>query len=436
MIVPTRKTLWLFAAGFLLAPLAFWIPGAERLLWAYNGVLLILVVGSSRLVPPASAISIQRRFDPVLSNRVENWVHMTLANESPVPLRGRIRDEAPEGFGVEGNERDFSISPGKEAHWSYKVRPFVRGPNEFRGTYVRLKAPLGLCEVDRRIDPGQPLRVYPSVLALKEFELLKQRGRLNLMGIRKARIKGLGTEFQSLRDYQDDDYRRIDWKASARRNKLVVRDYEVERNQAVLVCLDVGRRMLSEVDGVAKIDFMLDAALMLVHAANVGGDQTGLIVFSDAVKRYVPPKKGRHQSGVILDTIHALLAEPVESNYQAAMAYLGSRWKRRSLVVVFTDAENDDQARDLVAALSPIAKRHLVFVVRVSDPRLKEMAELQVTGMDNLYQKAASSWYFSERRQADSRLRAANLQSIEAEPQDLSAALVTAYLHAKATHAI
>ena len=210
-----------------------------------------------------------------------------------------------------------------------------------------------------------------------------------------------------------------------------MKNYEVERNQGVIVCLDVGRQMLSEVAGRRKLDYALDSALMLMHAAEKMGDQIGLVMFSDTVSRYIAPRKGRAQLAAILDTVHGVHAEPVQSNYHAAFAYLASRWKRRSLVVVFTDAENEDQATELCSALSHLKKRHLLMVVRVADPRLRELQRVKIDDPLSLYRRASAQWYFRDRKKAEARIQIAGIQSIEAEPQDLSAKLVTAYLRVK-----
>jgi uncharacterized protein (DUF58 family) len=154
-------------------------------------------------------------------------------------------------------------------------------------------------------------------------------------------------------------------------------------------------------------------------------------MFNDVVARWIAPKKGRAQVSAILDTVHGVHADPVQPNYQAAFAYLANRWKRRSLVVVFTDAENDDQAAELAAALGTLRRRHLVFVVRVADPRLREVLATPIEQPLDLYRRAAAHWYFRDRKKAETRLSTSGLQSIEAEPQDLSAALVSAYLRVK-----
>lgn len=432
-IVPTRRFWWLLAGGVPLALLGAWAPGMEQLLLPYDALLFLALFVSPQLIPKPTSLVCRRETDAVLSVRVQNLVRLTLINDSSVPIKGRLRDEPPAEFDRDRDEFAFDLGPNREQLFRYHVRPRTRGDGMFRGTFIRLLAPLGLAEVEYRLPSDQPVRVYPNVQALREFDLLKQKGKLNQMGIRRTRIRGLGTEFESLREYNpDDDYRRIDWKSTARQGKLVVREYEQERNQSVILCIDAARHMLGEVDGVSKLDHALDASLMLMHAATVAGDHVGLLVYADVLHRYIPPKKGRGQTGAILDTVHALHAEPVEPNHTLAYGYLQSRWKRRSLVVLFTDAEDEAQARSLGKAIGPLLRRHLVMVVRVSDPRLAELTNLRIDGPRAMYKRAAALWYNAGRSKAEAQLSALGIQSIEAEPQELSAALVGAYLKVKA----
>jgi uncharacterized protein (DUF58 family) len=295
-----------------------------------------------------------------------------------------------------------------------------------------VKTPLGLVEREFKLQTEQPLRVYPNVLALREFDLLKQKGRLNQVGIRRSRARGLGTEFESLREYAEgDDYRKIDWKATARRSKLVVRQYEQERNQSVIVCIDIGRHMLSEIDGVPKLDYAMDAVLMLTHAASVAGDMVGLLVYADNVRRYIPPRKGRNQVGFIIEALHDLVAEPVESDPTAAFAYLATRWKRRSLVIAFGGAADAEEAKAVCVSFSPIARHHIALLASVSDPGLRECVDRPVENSDDLYKKAASLFFYSDLKLASSILSGAGIHNVDAEPQDLAATLVSFYFMVK-----
>lgn len=387
---------------------------------------------TGRMGPSPSSLKVRRTFDPVLSVRTSNKIVLTLTNDSLDPIRGILRDEPPTQFSASQREFRLDLGPERETELEYSLTPNERGSESFKGTYVRLACPLGLVVRQERLPTEEAIRVYPNVLALREFDLLKQKGRLREIGIRRSRMRGLGTEFESLREYAEgDDYRKIDWKASARHAKLVVRQFEQERNQAVVIVIDIGRHMLAEVNGVRKLDHALDACLMLTNAAAAAGDFVGLLVYSDVVRRYIPPKKGRNQIGMIIEALHDLVAEPIESDPAAAFAFLASRWKRRSLVVTFTDLEDPDRARLLTTALGPQARRHLLLLARVSDPKLMEALNPPMEKVEDMYLSAAAGLLVMDRRAATSVLSAANIHNLEAEPQELAAALVSFYFDVK-----
>ena len=282
------------------------------MIWAailFNLLLLAALYVSGRLAPSLKDLRIQRVMDPVLSVRAANRIRLEVENDGAEPISGVIRDESPPFFETDRREFPIKLPPGDRREFNYHVTPPERGSTTFPGTYLRLDLPFGLATKDYALETEQEVRVYPNLLALREFDLLKQQGRLREIGIRRTRQRGIGSEFESLRDYtQGDDFRKIDHKASARRGKLVVRQYETERNQTVMLVIDVGRHMLSEVNGVRKLDHVLDSLLMLTHAAALAGDQVGLLVYSDTVRRYIPPRKGRGQQGAIIDACLDLVA--------------------------------------------------------------------------------------------------------------------------------
>jgi uncharacterized protein (DUF58 family) len=430
-MVPTTRFWWIIAAGIPLAALLYAVDQAYLLLLFDLG-LLIFAWFTLRIGPSTDLLKLKRKFDPVLSVRAANHVTLQLENEGIEPIRGILRDEPPGGCIVSRQEFPLSLKPNGYTEFDYFLTPAERGSDYFRGTYVRLKCPFGLVERQVKLNTEQPVRIYPNVLALREFELLKQQGRLREMGIRRSRMRGLGTEFESLRDYAEgDDYRKIDWKATARRDKLIVRQFEQERNQAVIIVVDVGRGMLAEVEGVRKLDHALDSTLMLTHAAAMAGDFVGLLVYSDVVKRYIPPKKGRNQIGIIIEALHDLVAEPVESDPRAAFAYLSSRWKRRALLVTFTDCEHQEKATELATAMGPLVRRHLVLIARVADPKLKEASRASLENLAGMYGRAAAALMTRDRREAGVTLSTANIHNLEAEPQDLASALVNFYFMVK-----
>lgn len=431
MILPTPRFWALFAAGILLAAGGMVVPGLERFVILYNIILVVLWWITGRAAKKWEVVRVTRKTDPVLSVRVRNTVTLEIESDHDLPITVRIRDEEPENCLVRGNEFKIMVRPREQVFQSYTLLPKSRGEWHFRGLFIRYPALLGLAVVQKQLLPSMPVRIYPNVKAVQEFELLKQKGHLNLMGLRQSRQKGLGTEFESLREYNEDDFRKIDWKASARKAKLVVRNFEQETNQGVMVCVDIGRHMLGEVEGVRKLDHCLDAALLFMHAAEREGDQVGLLTFNDVVHKYIQPKRGSSQISRILGAIYDVQAEPVQPDYAGAFGFLASRWKKRSLVVVFTDAENADQADELSVALSQIRRRHLVYVVRVSDPKLREFLSPNLPDEQSLFDQAAALWYIGDRKRAEIALKNMGIQSLEAEPDRLASELVGAYLKVK-----
>lgn len=429
--VPTKRFVLLVAAGFLIPLASITKPGLERFLVPYDLALFVVFVVSALLGSKKCPVKVTRTIDTVISVRKENEVKLILESEAPYTIKARVRDEAPETCTVAGNEWNLTLLPRKPMTLSYSIVPLERGSGRFRGTFVRTLAPLGLSMVEHVLDTGQTVAIYPNVQAIREFDLLKQKGRLADAGMRRSKLRGLGTEFESIRDYNDDDFRFVDWNATARRGKLMVRNFEQERNQAVIVCLDLGRHLLAEIDGATKLDHCLDAALMLLHAAEREHDLIGLYAFDDTVRAYVAPKKGRAQIAALLKAAHGLQPEAVQPNYAKALSHLAASWKRRSLIVLFTDAEDEDQARELLQGIGVLRRNHLLFVVRVKDPRLNELESLRVTEPGALHMRASLAIYNSQRAEAARILSGAGVTAIESEPKDLAATLVTAYLRVK-----
>lgn len=370
--------------------------------------------------------------DAVLSVRARNRIRIELDHEGDFHLSGVVRDEFPATFQAEDPQTKLSIAPGQKLTYDYFLTPHERGEEYFRATFLRLNCPFGLAQKQIRLDTEQPVKVYPNILALREFQLLNQKGRLREAGVRKSRLKGMGTEFESLRDYSEgDDFRKVDWKATARRGKVIVREYEVERNQAVIICIDCGRHMMAEIGGVRKLDLVLDSILMLIQSAIQAGDNVGLIAYGADIIRYISPKKGQRQLGVLLNAVYNLVAEPVESDPIRAFSYLSSRHKRRSLMINFTAVEDRDQARDVIQSFGTFSRNHIALLANINDPRFREILRNEPEDAVSMFKFASAHFLTDERRQAATMLRTANINVLDSEPQDLAGDLVNFYLDVK-----
>jgi uncharacterized protein (DUF58 family) len=291
---------------------------------------------------------------------------------------------------------------------------------------------MGLVARQHCVSREQAVKVYPNLVETAKFTLMARRGRLEMGGIRAARLVGAGREFESLRDYQpDDEYRRIDWKATARRGKLVSRQYEVEKSQNVILVLDVGRTMLSEIDGIAKLDYAVNAALLLAYVATLSDDNVGLLVFDDQVRTWIPPKKGRGQVYRLLDALYNAKANKTEPDYRQALGYVKARWRRRSLMICFTDLWDPDSSQRTISELISLQPRHLVACVTLMDTNVLRRVEAPLAAPQDAYERAVALQVLNDREKASAELKQRGVLVVDTPADKLSAALVNRYLEVK-----
>jgi uncharacterized protein (DUF58 family) len=281
--------------------------------------------------------------------------------------------------------------------------------------------------------PGS-LRVYPPFRSRDEAELRINKARILEVGLRSAQGRGGGTEFDSLRDYSvDDEFRRIDWAATARAAKPIVRTFRAERNQTVLLLLDAGRLMAGRVEDVPRLDHAMDAVMMLTAVATRLGDRAGLVAFDQRVRAVVAPGHARDQLGRVTEAMYSLDPELVESDYRGAFAETLARFRRRALLVIFTELAEQAMAETLLPALPLVARDHIVVVASVRDPEVIRWARSSPVEGGTAYRKAAAVAALAERRRTVARLRSVGATVVDAPPGRLAPELADAYLRVKAT---
>jgi uncharacterized protein (DUF58 family) len=280
--------------------------------------------------------------------------------------------------------------------------------------------------------PGE-LEVHPSFRSRDAAELRVRRARILEQGQRSVRGRGGGTEFEALREYvEGDEFRHVDWAATARAGHPVVRTYRAERNQTVLVLLDTGRVVAGLVDGVPRLDHGMDATLALATLATASGDRAGLLAFGAEVRAVVPPRRDGAQLRRLSSAMHALEPELAESGYREAFRATLARFRRRALLVVITELAAEAVQETLVPALPLVAREHAVIVASVRDPSSSGCATRRSTDASDAYAAAAAGDLLTERDRAAGRLRALGARVVDAPPGELAAALGDAYLDVKA----
>ncbi len=421
------------AVPLLLVGFAPWLLAAVLL---YNAVLLACTLADFLASPPPEkALSLTRTVDEKLSLGTANAVTVEARNRSAMTLRLRVRDLPPPVFDLgSAPEREMLLPPDpRPVSWTYQVTPPAKGDFAFGDFYFQYLGRLGLVHRQGIIRAAQSVKVYPNLVETAKYELLARRGRLMQLGIRAAKVRGGGSEFESLREYvPGDEYKKIDWSATARRGKLISRQYEAERSQNIVLMLDTGRNMLQSIQKMAKLDYVVNTALMLAYVAAAGDDKVGLMAFDADVRVYLPPAKSKAQVYGILESLYNLNARMVETDYKAAFQSLATRWRRRSLIVLFSDLVDPDSSAQILDAVPMLSDSHRVVCVTVSDPNILAAAQSIPTDSAGVYQKAVATQVLQERRAAISILKRRGVWTIDSPPEELSADLINHYLDLKA----
>ena len=304
-----------------------------------------------------------------------------------------------------------------------------RGRRLLPAAVVRAEGPLRLASWDHRVGEPAGLLVYPDVPSARRLALAVRAGRFRESGRRSRGPLGLGTEFESIRDYlPDDDIRQVNWSATARLGRPMSNQYRIEQDRDVICVLDCGRLMAAPLaDGATRLDAAVDAATAVGLVADELGDRCGTLAFDASVRRRVTPR--RRGGAALVSAVFDLQPEPLDSDYELAFRHVTS--SKRALVIVFTDLIEEVAARSLVEAVPILARRHEVVVAGVIDPELDAMLRRVPAGELDVYRAAATLDVLAARERAAARVRAAGAQVLETAPALLGEACVAAYLRAK-----
>ncbi len=270
---------------------------------------------------------------------------------------------------------------------------------------------------------------------MEQYALLARTNRLALLGVRRTRRIGQDHEFERLRDYTvDDNPKRIDWRATARRNKLTVRDFQATQCQQIVFLLDAGRLMTNESAGLTLLDHSLNAMLMLSYVALRQGDQVGLIHFGDDVDCCVPPRRGMRQMNRLLHASFDRFPKLVETRYDRAFRYLNGYFRKRSLVILITSIIDEVNAAEFDRYLTNLVGRHLPLAVLLRDHRLFDAVAPEQPNSRQLWRYAAAADIIAWRHQVLADLHGKGVLSLDVFPEQMTAPLVNRYLEIKARH--
>ncbi len=400
-----------------------------------DAVLLVLATIDLFLLPGKKAFSAERETTRVASLQKNHRVTLTLLNNSKIARSVRVLDDVPQEFSADPPEFQLTLTPRSRTVVHYDLMATRRGEFSLRNIYLEAGSRLGLWRRYLTYPAESVLHVYPDMQQLSQYAILARTNRLSLMGVRRTRKIGTDNEFERLRDYTlDDNYKHIDWRTTARRNKVTVKDFQSSQSQRIIFLLDCGRMMTNLSSGISLLDHSLNAMLMLSYVALKQGDAVGLLCFSDTVHAYVPPKGGVGHNNQLLHAAFNRFPTLVESRYDQAFLYLNRHCKKRSLVVLITNLIDEVNSHQVQSYLTNMVGKHLPLGVLLRDHRLFDAADRTPADTEQFYQAAAASDILSWRHQVLTDLEHNGVLMLDVFPEDMTAPLINTYLNVKARH--
>jgi uncharacterized protein (DUF58 family) len=402
-------------------PLALAIAlGAFAALVAYDALLLRGPVEIVRSVPARLALARRDRFSYEIVNR------------STSERRVAVVEAPADRLAIAVAEARAVVPAHARATVTLAVVPRERGRTALRSYHARILSRLGIVELRRAFPAPLPLRVMPDLSALDRSGDLVARTKLIESGLRRLRRRGAGGEFASLREYTTDDpFRSIDWKASARRGKPMVAQYEVERAQQIVVAIDAGRLMSPRLGDRRKLDYAVSAALAIAAIARLAADRVGVVAFAAEVIARVAPGSGAQHAAQLTDVLSDLEPRFEEADYERAFLEIERTLRRRSLVVLFTDLFDPVASSAVLGAAQLLNKRHLVLVVLMNDAAIAAALRRTPQDAEDAYRGAVAATLSDERARAVAALRDRGILVVDVPAAELTIALLDAYVDVK-----
>ncbi|MFT6143381.1 MAG: hypothetical protein ACJAZO_002394 [Myxococcota bacterium] len=423
-MIPTRRLVLVTLPLLALSAVVFFVKLALAPLLALDALLVVVCVMD--WLANRGRVSVERSYKPVQVVGRPFSVLLRLSTPGRRRLSVRVVDDAP-GI-TRGLPYDGRLDALGLEH-AYELMVTERGAHSFGVVTVRFRSPLGLFEGQRRLGVDDIVRVYPNFAQLR-FNNIHNREDERRAPVRARRKPGGENEFERLRPYvRGDAYRHIDWRATARRQELVTREYGQESNQNVLLLLDCGRMMSAKMGDLSAFDHALNAALMVGQTALRHGDRVGMLAFDDKVRAWLPPKAGARNGARLIRGLYDVFPSAGEPDYAMAFRYLASRVKRRSLVVLFTSIVDDASAELAHQLVSALARRHVPVCVWVRDPEVEAL--LHKSGVDP-YTRGAAAEIAGWREKALADLQRRGALVVGGDPEALTPNLLASYLEVKA----
>jgi len=400
-------------------------------------VALLLFIDLVLLYRTTNGIFAKRHAPERLSNSDDNELGVYVENWYPFNISAGIIDEIPFQFQKRDVYFETELKPRQRKQINYILRPTKRGEYQFGDTRVYVKSPLALISRRYTFKQAETLPVYPSFLQMRKYELMAISNHLTDIGIKKIRRLGHSLEFEQVKNYvAGDDYRTINWKATARQGSLMTNSYTDEKAQHVYCVIEKSRAMKMPFDGLSLLDYAINASLVLSNVALLKEDKAGLITVGEKIGAVVPADRRPTQINKILEVLYKEKTRYLEANLEVLYSTVRSVIKQRSLVVFFTNYESMSALQRQLPFLKRIAKFHLLLVVFFENTELKKVSEQPATDVEGIYIKTIAEKFAYDKKLIVKELTKYGIQSILTSPQDLTINTINRYLEFKARQKI
>lgn len=396
-------------------------------------LLVLLTLDLVLLYRGQAGLSGQREVPSRFSNGDDNPVRIVISSAYSFAVQVRLIDEAPVQFQLRRHWQDLTLAAGGEGEWHYTLRPVDRGEYHFGAMHAFASSPLGLVRRRFSFDQGQMVPTYPSFLQMRQYQLMAISNRLTEVGVKKIRRLGHTTEFEQIKEYvRGDDYRTINWKATARSNKLMVNQYADERAQHVYCLVDKSRVMKMPFEGMTLMDYAINASLVLSNIAIYRSDKAGLITFAERIHQCLSASNRPLQMSQIMEALYNQETDFLEADYERLYVFIKRQITARSLLLLFTNFESLSGLERQLPYLQAMSRHHLLVVIFFENTELHQLLDRPAEDTEEIYLKAIGEDFAFQKKRIAKELEQHGIMTVFTAPGELTVKTLNRYLELKA----
>jgi len=421
----------ILAACFVLS---YWLPWLYPITWLLTLLLLALFLFDIYILyTPGEAIYAERVLPRKLSNSDLNPIRIKFSSYYTFTASISLIDELPAQFQKRDFEHKTNLTKGEPREFEYTVRPVDRGEYVFGNLIVFASSPLKIVKRKFVFQKDQMVPVYPSIIQMQQYDFLAISNRLTEIGLKKIRRIGHTQEFEQIKEYvQGDDFRTVNWKATAKQNALMVNQYQDERSQPIYSIIDSGRVMKMPFDGLKLLDYAINSTLAFSNVALKRNDKTGMIVFSKKIETFVPAVQKITHLNIILEKLYNISTEYTDSDFGLLYADIKRKINHRSLLLFYTNFEHISALKRQLPFLLAIAKKHVLVVIFFENTELESLIASDAEDLQTIYHKTIGEKFSLEKRLMQKELHKYGIQTILTKPEQLTVNTINKYLEIKA----